>query len=89
MAVRRSTSSDPAWRCSRGTYGCVNHGWHGVCCSHPQMGLAMVEGVITGKDVLWNAGGIVRSYGLLAYLRCLRALLSGRRTTFLELVWAR
>ncbi len=53
------------------------------------MGLAMVEGVITGKDVLWNAGGIVRSYGLLAYLRCLRALLSGRRTTFLELVWAR
>ncbi len=48
----------------------------------------MIQGLITSKDVLINAGGIVRNYGLRPYLRCLRALLSRRRTTFLELVWA-
>ena len=55
----------------------------------PQKGLAVIQGLITSKDVLRNAGSIVRGYGLLPYLRCIRALLSNRRTTFLELVWAR
>ena len=49
----------------------------------------MISGSITTKDVLLNASTIVRSFGLSTYARCLRALLTGRRTTFLELVWQR
>ena len=49
----------------------------------------MISGSITTKDVLLNALTIVRSFGLSTYVRCLRALLTGRRTTFLELVWPR
>ncbi len=49
----------------------------------------MIRGTITTKDVLLNASTIVRSFGLATYLRCLGALLTGRRTTFLELVWQR
>ena len=47
----------------------------------------MISGTITTKDVLLNASTIVRSFGLSTYVRCLRALLTGRRTTFLELAW--
>jgi len=47
----------------------------------------MISGTIATKDVLLNASTIVRSFGLGTYVRCLRALLSGRRTTFLELAW--
>jgi hypothetical protein len=49
----------------------------------------MIQGLITSKDVLWNAGGIVRNYGVRRYLRCISALLTKRRTTFLELIWER
>jgi len=49
----------------------------------------MISGSITTKDVLLNAATIVRSFGLSTYVRCLRALLTGRRTTFLELAWPR
>jgi len=49
----------------------------------------MVQGLITSTDVLWRAPTIIRSFGLRAYLRCFAALLSRRRTTFLELVWGR
>jgi hypothetical protein len=52
-----------------------------------QKGIAMIQGLITSKDVLWRAGTIVRSFGVRRYLRCICALLSGRRTTFLELMW--
>jgi len=51
--------------------------------------LAMVQGLITTKDVLFHAPAIVRNFGLRRYLRCLAALLTRRRTTFLELVWSR
>jgi len=47
----------------------------------------MIEGVIGAKEVLLNGGSIVRSFGLRRYLRCLLALLSRRRATFLELIW--
>jgi hypothetical protein len=49
----------------------------------------MIQGLITSKDVLWRAGSIVRNYGFRRYLRCIAALLSGHRTTFLELIWER
>ena len=55
----------------------------------PKRGLAMIQGLITSKDVFWRAGSIVRNYGVRRYLRCIGALLSGRRKTFLELVWER
>jgi hypothetical protein len=51
--------------------------------------LAMVQGLITSKDVLLHGPTIVRSFGVRRYLRCLCVLLTGRRTTFLELVWSR
>ncbi len=49
----------------------------------------MVQGLITSADVLWHAPTIIRAFGLRHYLRCFAALLSRRRTTFLELVWSR
>jgi len=49
----------------------------------------MVQGLITSADVLRHAPTIIRAFGLRHYLRCFAALLSRRRTTFLELVWSR
>ena len=47
----------------------------------------MIRGLITSKDVFRHTGSIVRGYGFRSYLRCIRALLSGRSTTFLEIIW--
>jgi hypothetical protein len=44
-------------------------------------------GVITGRDVLKNSLTIFRLFGPRCYLRCLRAALSRRPSTFLEVVW--
>ena len=49
----------------------------------------MVRGLITTRDVLFHAPAIVRSFGMRPYLRCLGALFTRRRTTFLDLVWSR
>jgi len=49
----------------------------------------MIRGSITTRDVLLNASMIVRGFGLGTFVRCLRALLTGRCTTFLELAWPR
>jgi hypothetical protein len=49
----------------------------------------MIQGLITSKDVLLHTSAIVRGYGIRCYLECLRALISRRRTTFLEVVWHR
>jgi hypothetical protein len=43
-------------------------------------------GVVTGKDVLLHSFTIVKAWGLRRYLRCLRAGLSGRPSTFLAVV---
>jgi hypothetical protein len=58
--------------------------WHLLCNAGE---LNMIRGTITNKHLLLNALAIVRSFGLGTYLRCLIALLSGRPTTFLNLVW--
>ena len=42
--------------------------------------------VITDEDVLWRALTVLRAFGPLALLRCLRASLSTRPSTFLEVV---
>jgi len=47
-----------------------------------------MRGVITGKDVFRHSLAIVRLYGARCYLRCLRASLSSRPGTFLEVVFA-
>jgi hypothetical protein len=47
-----------------------------------------MRGVITRKEVLANAMLIIRLWGLRAYVRCLRAALSSRPSTFLEVVTA-
>lgn len=41
-------------------------------------------GVITTRDVIWNAGLIAREFGLGCLVRCVRVLIAGKPTTFLE-----
>jgi hypothetical protein len=43
-----------------------------------------MRGVITSSDVLWHSWTIIRCWGPRCYLRCVRAALSSRRSTFLE-----
>jgi hypothetical protein len=47
----------------------------------------MVAGVITSKDVLLHTPSMIRAYGLRRYVTVLCAIVSRRKTTFLELVW--
>jgi hypothetical protein len=49
----------------------------------------LVQGLITSKDVFLRVAVIVREFGVATWLRCCLVLLSGRRTTFLELVFAK
>jgi len=46
-----------------------------------------MRGVITGKDVLRHSLTIVKIWGLRRYLRCLRAGLSKRPSTFLGVMY--
>ncbi len=46
----------------------------------------LMRGVITPRDVLRHSLLIVRLWGPRCYVRCLRAALSARRSTFLEVV---
>jgi len=48
----------------------------------------VMRGVITDREVLRHGFTIVRLWGLRTYLRCLRATLSRRPTTFLAVVHA-
>jgi hypothetical protein len=50
---------------------------------------AGVQGTITSRDVLLHSVTIVRLWGPAFYLRCLRAIASGRHCTFLEVLAAR
>jgi hypothetical protein len=45
-------------------------------------------GVITGREVLGNAALIYREFGVLCLTRCLWALATGRRCTFLQVALA-
>jgi hypothetical protein len=47
---------------------------------------AGVQGAITSKDVLLHTVTIVRLWGPAFYVRCLRAIASGRSCTFLEVL---
>jgi hypothetical protein len=48
-----------------------------------------INGLITTRDVLKHSATIVREFGTGTYLRCCFAILCGRRTTFLSVVFAR
>jgi hypothetical protein len=48
-----------------------------------------INGFITTKDVLKHSATIVREFGAATYLRCCLAILSGQRTTFLNLVFTK
>jgi hypothetical protein len=48
-----------------------------------------MRGVITSRDVLLQPVTICAAFGAACYLRCLKAVISGRRCTFLEVVTAR
>ncbi len=45
-----------------------------------------MRGAITGKDVLLHSVTIVRLFGPAFYVRCLRAMCSGRPCTFLDVL---
>jgi hypothetical protein len=49
---------------------------------------AAMKGLITRKEVVTHALIIVRLWGFPTYLRCLRAVVSRRPTTFLSIVSA-
>jgi len=61
--------------------------WHGGCYPDTTRRLGMIAGVITTRDVLLHSASIVNDFGLRAWLRCCKAVLTKRRTTFLELMW--
>jgi hypothetical protein len=45
-----------------------------------------VQGAITGRDVIWHSITILRLWGPTCYVRCLRAIVSRRPCTFLEVI---
>jgi hypothetical protein len=45
-----------------------------------------MRGAITSRDVLVHSLAIVRLFGPSVYVRCLRAIWSGRSCTFLEVL---
>jgi hypothetical protein len=47
-----------------------------------------MRGLITSRDVVLHAFTIIRLWGVPTYLRCLRAAVSRRPTTFLSVVHA-
>jgi len=47
----------------------------------------MIAGVINAKHVLLHSRSIVSGFGMRFYFRCLRAIVSKRQTTFVELAW--
>jgi hypothetical protein len=47
-----------------------------------------VQGAITSRDVLFHSVTILRLWGPAFYVRCLRAIASGRSCTFLEVLAA-
>ena len=47
-----------------------------------------MKGMITGRDVVRHTFTIIRLWGLPTYVRCLRATVSRRPTTFLAVVQA-
>jgi hypothetical protein len=48
-----------------------------------------VQGSITSRDVFLHAFTIVRLFGPTFYLRCVKAVASGRRCTFLAVLTER
>lgn len=48
-----------------------------------------MKGTITGRDVIVHSLAILRYWGPTCYLRCLRAAVSRRPSTFLEVLYAR
>ena len=49
---------------------------------------ASMKGTITSREVLRHGLTILRLWGPGCYLRCLRAVMSGRPCTFLDVLYA-
>jgi hypothetical protein len=52
----------------------------------PMHSQGLVQGAITGRDVFRHSLTILRLWGPGVYLRCVRAVVSGRACTFLGVV---
>ena len=81
----RMVPFDPG--CPKGAPGTIP-GHLSLAATNPKRTDAAVRGLITGKDVVLHTFTIVRLWGLPTYVRCLRASLSRRPTTFLAVVHA-
>ncbi len=46
-----------------------------------------MQGTITGRDIVRHSFTILRLWGPGCYLRCLRAMLTRRSCTFLEVIY--
>jgi hypothetical protein len=55
----------------------------------PMQSRVAVQGTITSRDVLLHSVTILRLWGPFFYVRCLRAIASGRACTFLDVLTAR
>jgi hypothetical protein len=85
-AVRPAARLIRRHRCRRTT----TTTWHAPCFESPQKEVpAMIQGFINSRDVFLRGSVIVREFGISIWLRCCLVLLTHRRTTFLELVFAR
>ena len=62
-----------------GTAVATGHTGH----SKPERSRVMIQGLITTNDVLRHTVLIVSSFGVVAWLRCCKAIVLGRSTTFL------
>jgi len=82
--TRRSRVPRPA-----DTFGACHAWWRRVSSRQVSRQEAVMQGVITGRDVLVHTVLIVREFGPRAYLRCIRAALSGKRCTFLGALYGR
>jgi hypothetical protein len=52
----------------------------------PMHRTVVMQGAITGRDVLFHSVTILRLFGPVFYVRCLRAIASRRPCTFLEVL---
>jgi hypothetical protein len=57
-----------------------------VCSGIADATLAGVQGTITSRDVLLHSLTILRLWGPAFYVRCLKAIASGRTCTFLDVL---
>ena len=58
--------------------------WSGA--DNPSVGGIIMRGLITTRHLVTNAPTIIHEFGILAYFRCVKAVITQRQVTFLDCV---